>query len=49
MQATPNGHDSQYKKQCGLVKKDEVHVRIRKETLKGHKLVPNNATTMSEY
>ena len=49
MQATPNSHDSQYKMRKGLIQKDEVFVRIRKDTVKGDTLVPNNATTMPGY
>ena len=34
MSATPNRHDSQRNMQNGLIKKDEVNVRIRKGTVK---------------
>ena len=36
---------------CRMVykKKDEVYVRIRKDTVKGDTLVPNNSTTILGY
>ena len=35
MSAIPNSHDSQYKMPNGLIKKDGVYVRIRKDIVKG--------------
>ena len=49
MSATQNSHDDQYKMQNGLIKKDEVYVRIMKDAVKGDTLVPKNATTMSGH
>ena len=40
MSVTPNSHDSQYKMQNGLMKKDEEYVRITKDTVKGDTLSP---------
>ena len=44
MSATPKSHDSQYNIQNGLIRKDTVYVRIRKDAVKGDTFVPNNAT-----
>ena len=40
MQATPNSHDSQYRMQNGLIKKDEVYPRIRNDPGKGRYTSP---------